>query len=135
MKTIKAIMVKPNETPKTTELKVSIDAFNKAVSVDSDYDCLARCKRLEKGVYVLRTDEDSSLFLAPNRKVGKEIIAGTFYVIAAKDGIPVSLDDKQTEKYMDRFSKIEEFSENEALLLQLNALSKELDEISFELRI
>ena len=135
MKTIKAIMVKPNETPKTIKLKVSIDSFNKAVSVDADYDCFARCKRLEKGVYVLRADEDSSLFLTPNRKVGKEIIAGTFYVIAAKDGIPVSLNDKQTEKYMDRFSKIEEFSESEALLLQLNALSKELDEMSFELRI
>lgn len=135
MKTIKAIMVKPNETPKTTELKVSIDSFNKAVSVDTDYDCLARCKRLEKGVYVLRADEDDSLFLIPNRKVGKEIIAGTFYVIAATDGIPVSLSDEQAEKYMDRFSRIEKFSENEALLLQLNALSKEIDEMSFELRI
>ena len=44
MKTIKAVMVKPNETPKTVELKLSIDAFNKAVSVDTGYDCLAHCK-------------------------------------------------------------------------------------------
>jgi len=44
MKTIKAVMVKPNETPKTVELKLSIDAFNKAVSIDTDHHYLVDCK-------------------------------------------------------------------------------------------
>ena len=44
MKTIKAVMVKPNETPKTTNLKLSIDAFNKAVSIGTGYDYLVDCK-------------------------------------------------------------------------------------------
>ena len=44
MKTIKAVMVELNKTPKTVELKLSIDAFNKAVSISTGYDCLARCK-------------------------------------------------------------------------------------------
>ena len=39
-------MVKTNETPKTINLKLSIDAFNKAVSVDTGYDCLARCIKI-----------------------------------------------------------------------------------------
>ena len=92
-------MVKPNETPKTVELKLSIDAFNKVVSVDTGYDCLARCKKLEKGVYLLYADESNALFFAPNRRVGKDIITGVFYVIAEKDGIPTSLSEYQIEKF------------------------------------
>ena len=44
MKTIKAVMIKPNETPKTINLKLSIDAFNKAVSIGTGYDYLVDCK-------------------------------------------------------------------------------------------
>ena len=44
MKTIKAVMVKPDKTPKTTNLKLSIDAFNRAVSIGTGYDYLVDCK-------------------------------------------------------------------------------------------
>lgn len=131
MKTIKAVMVKPNETPKTTKLKLSIDAFNKAVSVDTGYDCLARCKKLEKGVYLLYADESNALFFTPNRRVGKDIITGVFYVIAEKDGIPTSLSEYQIEKYKTRFQELEEFEENEVLYSYLNNLSKEIDDMHF----
>ena len=131
MKTIKAVMVKPNETPKTVELKLSIDAFNKAVSVDTGYDCLARCKKLEKGVYLLYADESNALFFTPNRRVGKDIITGVFYVIAEKDGIPTSLSEHQIEKYKTRFQEPEEFEENEVLYSYLNNLSKEIDDMHF----
>ena len=132
MKTIKAIMVKPKETPKTTELKVSIDSFNKAVSVDTDYDCLACCKRLERGVYILYADEGGVLFFPPNRRIGDDIISGVFYVIGAKDGKPVSLTKKQIEKYTEMFANPEEYSENDALLLHLDNLTREIDEMKFQ---
>lgn len=131
MKTIKAVMVKPNETPKTINLKLSIDAFNKAVSVDTGYDCLARCKKLEKGIYLLYADESNALFFTPNRRIGKDIITGVFYVIAEKDGIPTSLSEHQIEKYKAIFHEPEEFKENEVLYSYLNSLSKEIDEIHF----
>lgn len=131
MKTIKAVMVKPNETPKTTNLKLSIDAFNKAVSVDTGYDCLARCKKLEKGVYLLYADESNALFFTPNRRIGKDIITGVFYVIAEKDGIPTSLSEHQIEKYKAIFQEPEEFEENEVLYSYLNNLSKEIDDMHF----
>lgn len=129
MKTIKAIMVKPNEIPKTTELKVSIDSFNKAVSVDTDYDCLACCKRLERRVYILYADESSVLFFPPNRRIGNDIISGVFYVIGTKDGKPVSLTDKQIEKYTEMFSEPEEYGEYEVLNSYLDSLSKEIDKM------
>ena len=129
MKTIKAVMVKPNEIPKTINLKLSIDAFNKAVSDDTGYDCLARCKKLEKGIYILYADESNALFFTPNRRIGKDIITGVFYVIAAKDGIPKSLSDKEVEKYMSIFQEPEEFEENEVLHSYLDNLSKEIDEM------
>ena len=131
MKTIKTIMVKPNEIPKTTELKVSIDAFNKAVSVDTDYDCLACCKRLERGVYILYADESGVLFFPPNRRIGDDIISGVFYVIGAKDGRPISLTDKQIKKYTERFFEPEEHGEYEALNSYLDSLSKEIDKMKF----
>ena len=129
MKTIKAIMVEPDKTPKTTELKLSIDAFNKAVSIGTGYDCLARCKKLEKGVYLLYADESNCLFFTPNRRVGKDIITGVFYVIAEKDGVPTSLSEHQIKKHKVRFHEPEEFKENEVLDSYLNNLSKEIDEM------
>ena len=44
MKTIKAVMVEPNKTLKIVELKLSMDAFNKAVSIGTSYDYLVDCK-------------------------------------------------------------------------------------------
>ena len=69
MKTIKAVMVEPDKTPKTTNLKLSIDAFNKAVSIGTGYDCLSRCKKLEKGVYLLYADESNALFFTPKNDI------------------------------------------------------------------
>jgi len=43
-RTIKAVMVEPNEALKTTEVKLSIDTFNKAVSIGTGYDYLVDCK-------------------------------------------------------------------------------------------
>ena len=59
------LMVEPDKTPKTTTLKLSIDAFNKAVSIGTGYDCLSCCKKLEKGVYLLYADESNALFFTP----------------------------------------------------------------------
>ena len=129
MKKIKAIMIKPNETPQTTELKVSIDEFNKAVSVDTDYDCLARCKKLEKGVYILYADESTTFMFAPNRRYDDSIICGIFYIIGAKDNLPVSLTDSQIVKYTNMFAIPEEISEQEALFHCLNDVCKEIDDI------
>ncbi len=99
------------------------------MSVGTGYDCLARCKRLEKSVYLLYADESNCVFFTPNRRIGKDIITGVFYVIAEKDGIPTSLSDEEIEKYIDRFHEPEEFEENEVLNSYLNNLSKEIDEM------
>ena len=125
-------MVKPNEFPVITYLDLSIDAFNKAVSIGTGYNCMARCKKLEKSIYIMYADENNCLFFAPNRRVGKDIITGVFYVITEKDGIPTSLNDKQIKKYIARFYKPKEFSENEVLNNYLDNLSKEIDEMKIE---
>lgn len=132
MKKIKTILVKPNEIPVITHLDLSIDSFNKAVSIGTGYNCMARCRKLEKGVYLLYADESNCLFFTPNRRIGKDIITGVFYIIAENNGTPSSLSDIQIENYLFRFYTPEEFSENEVLNNYLDNLSKEIDEMKIE---
>lgn len=66
---------------------------------------------------VLICNEEGKLRgLKPNRRVGNDIIAGTFFIAGDKGyEYLVSLNDKQAEKYVQDFHEIEEHTQDEVL--------------------
>ncbi len=55
---------------------------------------------LEDGVGILKNEEGELLTLNGNRKIGREIIAGTFFVVGvAKSGFITSLSEEHFAKY------------------------------------
>lgn len=103
-KEIKVLMVAPGEHPKEMVLKNDLDALQKAVSIDCDYQGLIEVIGLENGVCIICNEEGKLLGLEGNRRLGGDILAGVFYVVGEdKCGDFVSLTEKQIEQYRKRF--------------------------------
>lgn len=69
---------------------------------------------LDDGTVLICNEEGKLRGLKPNRRVGNDIIAGTFF-IAGDDGSEdlVSLTDEQIKQYAECFQEIEEISQEE----------------------
>ena len=80
-KEIKVLMVAPGEHPREVVLKNNLDALQKAVSIGCDYQGLIEVISLEKGVCIICNEEGKLLGLEGNRRLGRDIIAGVFYVV------------------------------------------------------
>ena len=110
-KEIKVLMVAPGEHPKEVVLENNLDALQKAVSIDCDYQGLIEAISLEKGVCIICNEEGKLLGLEGNRRLGSDIIAGVFYVVGEdKCGNFVSLTEAQMEYYTKRFWEPEQIS-------------------------
>ena len=68
---------------------------------------------IEDDVALICNSEGALLNLKGNRKVGNNIIAGTFFIVGVKDGRIASLSKEKAEKYYKRFEKIEIYSDSE----------------------
>ena len=110
MKPICTLMVEPGMLPVRKELLPTTEAFIQAISVGvSDIGDLKKIK-LDEDVYILYNG-NAPLELEGNRRIGKKIICGTFYVVAIENNIPRSLTKQEVEKYTDRFMEIETFDD------------------------
>ena len=132
MRKIRTVMIEPLKEPVVKWLNLSMSAFNEAVSKGCGFPCHAKAKKLSKGIYILYAEEGTTLMSAANRRLGKDIIFGVFYVIKVKDGLIKSLSDEQTETYIARFKEPDEFTEDEVLHYCLEHVCKEIDELQFE---
>lgn len=112
---VTALMVKPGEQPFICQLVDDGDYLNAAVSVGDSMMCSATSLKLEKGVSVIYAWEGVSLGRKGNRKIGKRIIAGTFYVVRIKDGQLRSLTEEDIVKYTLRFWETEEYTDDEVI--------------------
>jgi hypothetical protein len=96
MREIKCLMMMPKQTPDVTTLEASLTAFNKAVSIGSEYELRAVSKRVGKRTYAIYAYESVFEDLEPNRKIGDEIVCGVFYIVAVDDTFkPVSMTERQ----------------------------------------
>lgn len=84
---------------------------------------------LEKDVALIYNSEGTLLNLKGNRKVGKTIIAGTFFVVGVNDGIIASLTKEKQDKYYKRFEKIEIYSDSEVSTSYWDTWLDKLDDI------
>ena len=110
-KTITALMVEPNEHPKVVQLQTDLDSLQKAVSIGASYQGLIELLALEKNVCILCNEEGKLIGLPGNRRIGRDVIAGVFYVIGSdRHHNLVSLTNQQLETYKTRFWEPENLS-------------------------
>ena len=112
--TINVLMVAPGEHPKETELVNELDSLQKAVSIGAEYQGLIEIIHLEDNICLLCNEEGKLLCLEGNRRVGRDIIAGVFYICSEdEEGNLCSLAEDEMEQYKKRFWDIEEYTQSE----------------------
>lgn len=112
---IKALMVKPGEKPCVVSLVDDGDYLNAIVSIGATLMCSAAVLPIEKDVVAIYAYEGVISGLKGNRKVGKRIVAGTFYVVRIIDGQLASLTEDEISKYSHRFRKIQEYTDTQVM--------------------
>ena len=113
-RTIKALMIEPGRKPCAVVLMNNLDALQKAVSVGAPEQGLSEFVYLEDNVSILCNEEGKLIGLAPNRRLGKDILCGVFYVVAEDDeGELISLTEEQQERYAKMFELPDVIGEDE----------------------
>lgn len=103
-KQICALMVEPMTSPKLVTLQNDLDSLQKAVSIGAPEQGLIEFVYLEDNVSILCNEEGKLIGLEPNRRLGKDILCGVFYIVAEdEEGNLVSLAPAQMDKYSAMF--------------------------------
>lgn len=104
-KLLRILVVKPNETPYEATINNTLRDIQKAVGgfFQNVY--------FEDGCILVCNEEGKLLKLQGNRRVGDDIIVGTFFIVADDNyGDFKSLTDSQLEKYTEMFKDTDEFT-------------------------
>lgn len=98
--TIQSLMIAPHQYPEPVTLSNDLDSLQKAVSIGAPDQGLIEFVYLEDNVSILCNEEGKLIGLEPNRRLGKDILCGVFYIIAEdEEGNLVSLTSSQVDKY------------------------------------
>lgn len=122
---ITALMVQPGKQPCITQLCCDGLYLNYAVSKDCDTLCCANIIALEKNIAVVCATDGVFYNLKPNRRVGKQIVCGTFYIVKVNNKELCSLTDKEIVKYSFRFRECEWWTDSEAIDAIFNELESD----------
>ena len=113
-KEIRVLMVEPGKHPKEATIGNDLDSLQKAVSIGCDHQGLIEIVGIEDRVCILCNEEAKLIGLEGNRRLGRDILAGVFYVVGENGrGDLISLTDAQMEKYRRLFWNPEYFTPEE----------------------
>ncbi len=112
---VTALMVQPGESPCITQLCCDGEYINYAVSKGCDTLCHADILAFEKNIAIIFASDGVFYGMKPNRKVGKQIIYGTFYIVKVENKKLCSLTEKELVKYSLRFREREWWTDTEAI--------------------
>ena len=105
-KEITVLMVEPGKAPKVTTLVNELDDLQKAVSIGAPSQGLIEIVDLEEDVCLLLNEEGKLIGLEPNRRLGKDVLVGTFYVTGQdRCGNLTTLSEVKMQKYAKLFEK------------------------------
>ena len=111
---IEVLLVEAGERPRKEIIFNSLEDFKIIVNECTAFPADAEIIELEENVVLIRNEEGFLLSLEGNRRIGDEIISGTFFIAGIDDeGNITSLPDDKIEKYCKRFWKIEKFTDKE----------------------
>ena len=109
-KEITVLMVEPGKHPKVTKLKDDLDSLQKAVSIGADYQGLIEFVSLGNGDCIMCNEEGKLIGLEGNRRLGSDIIVGTFYIMSEnEDGELLSLTERKIKHFTELFWKPDTF--------------------------
>lgn len=115
-KVIKVLKVAPKEKPLVVELDNNLDSLQKAVSIGMEGQGLIEIIELDASTCILCNEEGKLLNLEPNRRLGRDILCGVFYVTGQnKQGDLCSLSPAAIEMYSKRFAEPEDILPSEAM--------------------
>ena len=112
---VTALMVKPGEKPCVVSLLDDGDYLNAVVSIGATLMCTAAVLPIEKDVVAIYAWEGVMAGLKGNRKIGKRIIAGTFYVVRIMDGDLLPLTKEDVARFSYRFREIRDYGDQEVM--------------------
>ena len=98
---IKVLKVSPRKAPEVVTLVNELEELQKAVSIGADYVGLIEIIDIDDDICALCNEEGKLIGLPPNRRIGHDVICGTFYIIGvdSEEGELTSLSDDDIEKY------------------------------------
>ena len=107
---IKVLKVSPRKAPEVVTLISELEELQKAVSIEADYVGLIEIIGIDDDICALMNEEGKLLNLPVNRRIGHDVICGTFYIIGedSEEGELTSLSDKDIEKYKAIFADTSE---------------------------
>lgn len=106
-----SLMVKPGERPCLCPLLDDADYLNAVVSIGATLLCTAAVLPIEDDVVAIYAWDGVMAGLRGNRKIGKRIIAGTFYVVRVVDGRLQSLTKENVASFSRRFHSIQKYDD------------------------
>ena len=108
-------MLKPGEIPHVTQIRADGASLDQAVSTGADFMCSAALLPVSRGIVAVYAYEGVSSGLPGNRKVGKRILAGTFYIVREAGGKLLPLTVADIAKYSYKFRKTGNFTDEEVI--------------------
>lgn len=109
-KFIRVLKVEPNKPPKEVTLKNDLADLQTAVGGLIEFLSLDS----SKGIDLMCNEEGKLIGLEPNRRIGDDVIVGTFYILKCnRNGESCSLNDEDIAKYKKRFAEPEHITKEE----------------------
>ena len=106
MNEITVLKVAPMCAPEVVTIKNDLRSLQEAVSIDAPYVGLIEIVNIDAKTCILCNEEGKLLGLAPNRRLGYDILCGVFYVLGTDDeGEFTSLSPEEIERYTKLFAK------------------------------
>ena len=121
-----ALLFAPGEHPSITQLCDNRDYLAHAVSIENSEHCTAASFCLRKGIAIIHAENGIYVPSTGNRKIGKRIIAGVFYIVGISNGTLRSLTDDEITEFSLRFWEPETFSDEELIEAWIDTLFGEL---------
>ena len=113
-KKIRVLMIAPGKKPDIVTLDNNLDSLQKAVSIDAPSQVLIEIITLDKKNCLICNEEGKLINLLPNRRLGHDIICGTFYISGqSKDGELRSLSEERIRFWSHVFAEPEYFEDDE----------------------
>lgn len=102
---MRVLIIEPNKTPYESTIGGDLESMQKVVGG------LIELVDLDKSTALVCNEEGKCIGLKGNRRVGRDIIAGTFFICGYDNEWEFcSLTDEQVQKYTERFKEDEQYT-------------------------
>ncbi len=101
---MRILIIEPQKVPYEAEINKELDSMQNIVGG------LIQAVDLDENTSLVCNEEGKLIGLEGNRRVGRDIIAGTFFLCGFnEEGEFTSLNDEQIKKYSERFKEPEQY--------------------------